>query len=405
MFLEYNAKSLFQLFQNKYISETGNQLIIGSEEYTIISVFVYVLAVLASSANRNANNRFIETAQGEHLDAIASGFGLYRSKLPDMNARIDLKFYSLRDALQVRSFELAGVRFNGRRISGLFVTFEADAPLTQPSPSTLELQQEIGRIFPLIRIAVVSPIYPEGFYTDENNAPLSFPYTLAGDAAFREYIKTHNALTRGTAAHFEQVARDLHPNIIDARTIRQGEQGFVPGDVKILVLTDTTQGADHEKIILDTVKEYFTKDENHLLGQDNIKTIPVSKVIAPRMGIAAHYPDSFFNTIVVNDEDLRLCDIHFNYCLAEYNRKILKIGAGWNDTEFIQLLCTPITEFRYIKDLYPVEVYEALAGVAANYAYTCSVSDVTHATQQTIHYPAFAEVYQQEKSRIAFYTI
>ena len=75
---DMNTKALFNSIKAKYKAETGEDLEIGSNEFAIASAVAYVFGGMVERFNDMAANRYIDTARGEYLDALAANLGVDR---------------------------------------------------------------------------------------------------------------------------------------------------------------------------------------------------------------------------------------------------------------------------------------------------------------------------------------
>ena len=71
-----DARGLIDAIKAAYYNETGETLQIGSDEYAAAAAFAYVWSVLIGKINDATLNRFIDSANGAFLDAIASNYGI-----------------------------------------------------------------------------------------------------------------------------------------------------------------------------------------------------------------------------------------------------------------------------------------------------------------------------------------
>jgi len=62
--LNTNPSTLLEQFQNAYFDQIGSRMTIGSEEYTLSSIFTYVLSMYAGLINNSYDNQNLDTASG-----------------------------------------------------------------------------------------------------------------------------------------------------------------------------------------------------------------------------------------------------------------------------------------------------------------------------------------------------
>ena len=75
---DLDTKYLFNSIKARYKEETGEDLEIGSNEFAIASAVAYVFGGIVNRFNDMAENRYIDTARGEYLDALAKNLGVTR---------------------------------------------------------------------------------------------------------------------------------------------------------------------------------------------------------------------------------------------------------------------------------------------------------------------------------------
>ena len=77
--LNTSPNAILEQFQNAYFDQIGSRMTIGSEEYTLSSIFTYVLSMYASLINNSYDNQNLDTASGIFLDNIAARYNLNRT--------------------------------------------------------------------------------------------------------------------------------------------------------------------------------------------------------------------------------------------------------------------------------------------------------------------------------------
>ena len=76
--LQLDVQGIMNLFRDAYYNAYGETMRIGSVEFQTASIFSYAVAVLINSMNDASKQRWLATATGEYLDAIAETYGLVR---------------------------------------------------------------------------------------------------------------------------------------------------------------------------------------------------------------------------------------------------------------------------------------------------------------------------------------
>lgn len=360
-FIDYNTKDILALFREQFTAQTGKPFQIGSQEFTLSAVFSYVLGVLINNANASANNRFIETAQGKHLDAIASTFGLSRHDNPRFNAGIDVE-YSGTAPLNIN---ISGIPFtlNSEASIGKYKVYQSTISMQAASPDWDFLDAEIAQILPGAN--PLTHIYPEKTDFEAYNSDFE------GDNAFRQYIYTHNALSKGTAPFFEQYTKEAHPGVRDVRVVRQSESEFVAGTVKICVLLSDILTGDYKNVVLNIIRSRLADDNIKIVGQ-NIELVECE---AASIGLGRSfdimYSLKYAETLQIAGVTRSIMDLHARTVRDFYLKQITnKIGAPFNDSELESMFVRPLKAIDGIKEyIYTLSdgerIYNAICEVSA----------------------------------------
>ena len=241
--LNLKPESILKLFNEAYWNQYHETLKIGSDEHAFASTAAYVLSVLTADYNSAAGNRFLETASGAALDAIAATYGI--------NARPEgfpaTGFFRIvagtvaegttyaRHSLRVSDETGKYIFTNATDLEGGVVTngvFECEVLGSEANdiPS-----KGISKI--LQAPAYVTEIYNEDYTGGGGN-------TMDGDDdAFRAWLKLkiQSFAGAGTAAAYNARALLADNRIIDAHTIEQDEQGYQKGKVQIYIIPDSPE--------------------------------------------------------------------------------------------------------------------------------------------------------------------
>jgi uncharacterized phage protein gp47/JayE len=74
--LNLSVEEMLDAFKTAYYDKFGSTMKIGSDEFAVSSIMSYCLAVFFAKANDAFKQRFIDTATGQFLDAIALTYGI-----------------------------------------------------------------------------------------------------------------------------------------------------------------------------------------------------------------------------------------------------------------------------------------------------------------------------------------
>lgn len=230
------TKDILQTFQSAYYEQIGRKMVIGSEEYTLASIFSYVLAVYSGMLNASYNNRFLSTANGQFLDDVASQYSLDRTPVVFENPYFDGSFlFNNPDGRTYHAGDyvitLAGYHYTN---TDSFTMSAANTPIKW---RCTESHSEY-----LTKAEIESALVGEGkvFYSvaQLSDGLQSVEAPITDDDAFRAYIEQNKRIYQsGIAESFESVARLASERIVDAHCIRQSEAGFEEGKVSLQIKT------------------------------------------------------------------------------------------------------------------------------------------------------------------------
>lgn len=238
-----SAESILETFQTAFFRQIGKRMQIGSEEYTLSTVFSYALSVYAALVNNSYRNQLTETASGVFLDNIAARYNLKRrgedfshpwfEGLFSFN--YDCEYYGrryspgeleivVRDHVYSNQTPISDLRSVAQAIRWVAIDEHSDfLSLSELHESLLSVTDSKGE-------AVFSPTYISSRYVsglEDANAPMD-------DESFRKYIETAKFLyVPGVARSFESVAVLSSPFILSARVRVQRDAGFIPGNVDL----------------------------------------------------------------------------------------------------------------------------------------------------------------------------
>ena len=237
-FIDWNISEIFEEIKTAYKTQSGDDMQIGSTEFAIASVVAYVLGIAKDKFNSLAKQRFLSTATGEYLDAIAETLGIF-GRPKNYKARCVIRVtneaeapYGILPGLEVtdgndhifKSLYYINIPENGY-VDALFESVTSDI-----SNNNLP----VGAIKELVDPYIEDlKIYNQTVTLGANPEP--FPYTDEGDNLFREYIKeTYNGISAaGSFYTYRKLAIESDPRVDDAYVLKSGDTGFVAGTVKV----------------------------------------------------------------------------------------------------------------------------------------------------------------------------
>ena len=279
---DMGTKALFNSIKAQYKKETGEDLEIGSNEFAIASAVAYVFGGMVERFNDMAANRYIDTARGEYLDALAHNFGVERPHetratctflvtnhtpseifisgdtvvIDDGNGHEFKPDYGVGEFRRIPSGEVRATLFISK------TSDESNNGIPWGTMQKTETRSD-GTVF-----------YYQAATTEGAN-PDAYPYTTEGDNAFRAIIPYMAARIRsaGSQAYYNAWCRQYSPYILDAYCLVDGDEEFVPGEVRIFV----SIGGDGEEVF-DAIacKRALEEEENRPIN-DMIAYIAIAE--------------------------------------------------------------------------------------------------------------------------------
>ena len=242
--LNTNPTELLENFQTAYYNQIGRRMQIGSEEYTLSSVFTYVLTMYAALINQSYKNQLISTASGPFLDNIAERYNLSRTPETYSNPWFEgLFWFNPYCSLYGRRIVKDGLTLT---IGGhTYTNFETIESATRFLPIRFVATEKHSDM--LSKTELLNALKAIKDPADDSKTLFNLAYLMyskisglnscaqaLSDDDFRDYIEQSKNLYRsGTAGAFEALAKNSSENIIDARVRVQGDANFVPGNVDL----------------------------------------------------------------------------------------------------------------------------------------------------------------------------
>ena len=254
-FINLSTNDILDIFRSAYFDQYGDTLRIGSEEFAAASIFSYAMSVLFAAMNDSAKQRFLETATGEYLDAIAATYGIterpegYKATcLVDMTVLQDCPEYA-EGALRI-SDDSGKVFENAREFNGSsHYSIPFRAVNVGSEYNGIPQNKIVNFVSDHTGIEEVRNITMTGGGTD----------AITGDDEFRAWLKNeiNSFAGAGTAMAYRGKAMNVDGRIIDVQVIEQGTKGYEKGKVKLFVLTDDTVSIPSEvvQLVYDAVSD------------------------------------------------------------------------------------------------------------------------------------------------------
>lgn len=338
--IPYTTEQILDLFKSAYYEQTGNPLLIGSDEFAFSSVAAYVLRVFEQAMKRGADAVSINTATGQALDNIAASFGITRPDATPARKAIALENETQNpivcDIGQIVAYTNQGV------------TFSNTAPITLPQTGeTVYLFlycSDAGSQYN--GIAASSMDIPDGVLLVASSIPTGGTdslqdYTPENDEAFRKYLlEGIKALAVGTAPYYEYEAKKGYDGILaDVYCLRDGDTGFEPGKVKIKTLfLPAITSAVYKNTTNETIREYLSSDSVKCVT-DYVSVTEAESEYRQLLGIVLYYESRFQS---LNGDGITLAQDHFERIFESYYTDLIThLGKPFVEAEFEAMLCSP----------------------------------------------------------------
>ena len=334
--LSYTPNEILDLFKSSFYAEHGTPMIIGSDDFTASATFSYVLSVLTNAINVAGDQRFLESATGEYLDAIAGSLGLSRPEPARANAVFRLK------PLATGSIDTNGLRASDA--SGrAFVNTEPLSLKRNVEVDVLLYCTEAGSSANGLPVGSISNIEAgSNLVSAASNTTMSgggddgYPYTAAGDKAFREYLLNRKGYFHvgGSAPAYRSKCFELgDKRLLDVHVLQDGEDGYVQGKVKIYTLWDTsTLNIDYIKLLNDKVLALVTAEDFRPIGD----YVEVASAEPYYVGLGLSW------SLKYRLRDRDVAEAHMRKVLYDYEL-YLKGGFGrpFSEADLVKRFCSP----------------------------------------------------------------
>lgn len=353
--LNTNPSSILESFQNAYYDQIGNRMTIGSEEYTLSSIFTYVLSMYASLINNSYDNQKLDTASGVFLDNIAARYNLNRTPEVYSNPWFEGYFkFNKKSVHYNHSYDKGAIKIT---VDNRVYTNESDIisyvdhVVAQPvrwvaiephttKYSAIELYEKLVEA----KDVFGNTLFEFKSYEDAHLTNMNSVATSLDDDAFREYIKRSKQLYMpGVAGSFEALAKSCSDNVVDARVRVQTDKGFIKGNVDLYCKfynynNDDTYHAIIPNLELPYIERAIIEKNLLVIGQ----TLNVKR--ANRLYDKRNYA-FFVNKVYDTSVYQELYNLKFKAVCGYLNSKGLKIGEDYFPTKLITMMTQPLTQF------------------------------------------------------------
>lgn len=326
--LKLDVQGIMNLFRDAYYTAYSETMRIGSVEFQTASIFSYALTVLINSMNDASKQRWLATATGEYLDAIAETYGLAR---PDgYHATVEVRVVARNpgDPLTIPE--------------GKIVISDQDGKYKFSNAFEFQLSDSTYTVFRAVDAGSEYNGIPEGkldtivsgtaYITSCRNITETSGGTdpMTDDEVFRQWLKTEiqSLAGAGTYLAYEARAKNADSRIVDVHVVQQGEDGYEKGKVQIIVLPslDALDWVSIREVVQNACADPSFRPvgdfvQTRVADTQNFDCPYICKV---------SYPERF--KPLANDRNNRIKD--------EYNAYLRqKIGRAFSYSEFCAKLC------------------------------------------------------------------
>lgn len=234
--LKLDVQGIMNLFRDAYYNACGETMRIGSVEFQTASIFSYAVTVLINSMNDASKQRWLATATGEYLDAIAETYGLVRPDGYHATAKVHVVLRNPGDIVTIPEGTIVISDQDGRYKFANAFEFQMSN-----STDTVFRAVNAGSEYNGIPVGKLNTIVSGTAYiTSCSNTTESSGGTdpMTDDEVFRAWLKTEiqSLAGAGTYLAYEARAKNADSRIVDVHVVQQGEDGYAKGKVQIIVL-------------------------------------------------------------------------------------------------------------------------------------------------------------------------
>ena len=337
--LKLDVQSIMNLFRDAYYNAYGETMRIGSVEFQTASIFSYAVAVLINSMNDASKQRWLATATGEYLDAIAETYGLAR---PDgYHATVEVRVVARNPGDTMTIPE------------GKIVISDQDGKYKFSNAFEFQMSDSTYTVFRAVDAGSEYNGIPEGkldtivsgtaYITSCRNITETSGGTdpMTDDEVFRAWLKTEiqSLAGAGTYLAYEARAKNADSRIVDVHVVQQGEDGYEKGKVQVIVLPSFDY--DDWVSIRDVVQNACADPSFR----------PVGDFVQTRVAQTQNFDCPYICKVSYPVRFKPLAQIRNNRIKDEYNEYLRqKIGRAFSYADFCAKLCEKDADGVYALD-------------------------------------------------------
>ena len=334
--LSYTPNEILDLFKSSFYNEHGTPMIIGGDDFTASAIFTYVLSVLTNAINVAGDQRFLESATGEYLDAIAGSLGLSRPAPARANAVFHLKPVTTGniDTNGLRVSDTSGHVFGNAEPLSLTRNVQVDVLLYCTESGSSANGLPAGSVSNIE--AGSNLVSAASNTTMTGGGDDGYPYTAAGDQAFREYLlnrKGHFPVGGSATAYRSKCFEIGDKRLLDVHVLQDGEDGYVQGKVKIYTLWDTsTLNSAYIKLLNEKIFTLVTAEDFRPIGD----YVEVASAEPDYVGLGLTWALKYR----LRDRDV--AEAHMRKVLYDYEQYLKsEFGRPFSEADLVKRFCTP----------------------------------------------------------------
>ena len=234
--LKLDIQSVMNLFRDAYYNAYGETMRIGSVEFQTASIFSYALTVLINAMNDASKQRWLATATGEYLDAIAETYGLVRPDGYHATVKVRVVARNPGDTLTIPEGTIVISDQEGKYKFANSFEFQMSN-----SADTVFRAVDAGSEYNGIPVGKLNKVVSGTAYTTScSNTTESSGGTdpMTDDEVFRAWLKNEIRTLAGAGTYlaYEARAKNADSRIVDVHVVQQGEDMYEKGKVQIIVL-------------------------------------------------------------------------------------------------------------------------------------------------------------------------
>ena len=234
--LKLDVQGIMNLFRDAYYNAYGETMRIGSVEFQTASIFSYAVTVLINAMNDASKQRWLATATGEYLDAIAETYGLVRPDGYHATVEVQVVARNPGDMMTIPEGKIVISDQTGKyKFANAFEFQMSDTAYT------VFRAVDAGSEYNGIPEGKLDTIVSGTAYITScsNNTETSGGTDpMTDDEVFRAWLKNEIRTLAGAGTYlaYEARAKNADSRIVDVHVVQQGEDGYEKGKVQIIVL-------------------------------------------------------------------------------------------------------------------------------------------------------------------------